>query len=104
MTWLPTRYLEDKATRDAAKLVLDADIAHVKKEVAEHGIVGRLGREFTSKVKRRVKAGADDAIDQAKGAAEDHPGVLAALVGAILLWVARKPLLSLFGLENDVEA
>lgn len=103
MTWLPKRYVEDKAMRDAAKLVLDADIAHFKEGVAEQGIVGRLRSQMTNRVKTRVKSGASDAIDQAKSAAEDNPGLLAALVGALMLWLARKPLLGLLGLGDDAE-
>lgn len=106
MSSLPKRYVEDKAVRDAAKLVLDADLAHFKASLAEQGISGRLRGQITGKVKRRLSAGARDVIEQAKSTAEDHRGMLALLVGAVLLWLAREPLLGLLGLgdETEVEA
>ncbi|MFL0670537.1 MAG: hypothetical protein ACJLS3_03625 [Erythrobacter sp.] len=100
MTSLPKRYVEDKALRDAAKGVLEADVAHFKAALAEQGIAGRVGAQITGKVKNRITAGAHDVIEQAKSAAEDHRGVLAVLVGALILWLAREPLLGLLGLDN----
>jgi hypothetical protein len=103
VTLLPKRYIEDKALRDAAKAVLDSDLAHFKASLAEQGIVGRVSGQITGKVKRRLSAGARDVMEQAKSAAEDHRGVLAALVGALLLWFAREPLLGLLGLDSSDE-
>jgi hypothetical protein len=100
MTSLPQRYIEDKALRDAAKSVLDADLAHFKKALDEQGIAGRVRTQITGKVKDRISAGARDVLEQAKGAAEDHRGVLAVLVGALILWLAREPLLGLLGLDD----
>jgi hypothetical protein len=104
VTSLPKRYVEDKALRDAAKLVLDTDLAHFKGSLAEQGIAGRLRGQITGKVKRRLSAGARDVFEQARDAADDHRGVLAVLVGALLLWLAREPLLGLLGLGDEAEA
>jgi hypothetical protein len=104
MSALPKRYLEDKALRDAAKGVLDADLEHFKASLAEQGLVGRLGGQISGKVKRRIAAGARDVLEQAKGAAEDHSGVLAVLIGALVLWLARAPLLDLLGFDAADEA
>jgi hypothetical protein len=105
MTALPPRYVEDKALRDAAKGVLDADLAHLKAALDEEGIAGRVRAQITGKVKDRISAGAQDVIAQAKGAADDHRGVLAVLVGALILWLAREPLLGLLGRDDPpVEA
>lgn len=98
MTALPQRFIEDKALRDAAKAVLDADLAHLNDSLAAQGIAGRVRAQLTGKVRRRISAGARDVLDQAKGAAEDNRGVLAVLVGALVLWLAREPLLSALGL------
>ncbi|MFN3988713.1 MAG: hypothetical protein ACK4IS_00485 [Erythrobacter sp.] len=103
MTSLPKRYLEDKALRDAARQVLDADLEHFKASLAEQGLVGRVGGQITGKVKRRISAGARDVLEQAKGVADDHRGVLAVLVGALVLWLAREPLLALLGLDDADE-
>lgn len=99
MTALPKRYLEDKALRDAAKGVLDADLAHFKASLAEQGLLGRVSGQITGKVKRRLSAGAHDVLEQARQAAGDHRGVLAVLVGALILWLAREPLLGLLGFD-----
>lgn len=103
MTSLPRQFREDKALRDAAKAVLDADIAHFKESIAEEGIGGRLKSQITGKVKRRVSSGAQDILDQAREQASDHRGVLALLVGAIVLWFARTPILGWLGLRDEDE-
>ncbi len=100
MTSLPRRFIEDKALRDAARQVLDADLEHFKGALAEQGIASRVRGQITGKLRRRIAAGARDALEQAKGAAEDHRGVLAVLVGALVLWLARAPLLELLGLDT----
>lgn len=104
MTSLPKRYLEDKALRDAAKGVLEADLEHFKAALGEQGIAGRVRSQLTGKVRQRISAGARDVLEQAKGAAEDHSGVLAVLIGALVLWLARAPLLDLLGFDAAVEA
>lgn len=103
MTALPRQFREDKALRDAAKAMLAADVAHFKESIAEEGIAGRLKSQITGKVKRRVSSGAQDLLDQAKEQASDHRGVLALLVGAIILWFARTPILGLLGLREEDE-
>jgi hypothetical protein len=101
MTSLPKRYVEDKALRDAAKGVLEADLEHFKATLAEQGLAGRVQAQITGKIKRRISAGAQDVLAQAKETASDHRGVLAVLVGALILWFARAPLLELLGLDDD---
>ena len=80
MTSLPKRYIEDKAMRDAAKGVLEADLEHFKTTLAEQGLAGRVSAQITGKVRRRISAGARDVFAQAQNLAEDHRGVLAVLV------------------------
>ena len=101
MPSLPQRFIEDKALRDAAKGVLDADLAHFQKVLAEQGITGRVRAQITGKVKNRISAGARDVLEQARDAAGDHRGVIAVLVAALVLWLAREPLLGLFGLTSE---
>ena len=76
MTALPQRFIEDKALRDAAKAVLDADLAHLNESLAAQGLAGRVRAQLTGKVRRRISAGARDvlglgAADDAAGAAGD---------------------------------
>jgi hypothetical protein len=102
MTSLPRQFREDKALRDAAKAVLEADIAHFKDSMAEHGLGGRITSQITGKVKRRISGGAQDILEQAKEQASDHRGVLAVLIGAVVLWFAREPVFGWLGVgETD---
>jgi hypothetical protein len=101
MSRLPRQFEEDRAMRDAARKVLDADIAHLKKGLAEQGIAGRVKAQIVGRISTRISEGARDVLDQAKEKASDHRGVLAALLGAIILWFAREPLLQFLGLDDD---
>lgn len=100
MTQMPRQFREDKALRDAAKAVLDADLAHFKASLEQQGIGGRIADQLTGKFKRRITAGAKDTIANAKQQASDHPGALAAIIAAIILWLARQPLLRALGLAD----
>ncbi|MEE4317927.1 MAG: hypothetical protein V2I74_13190 [Erythrobacter sp.] len=95
MTDLPARYLEDRALRDAARAVLDEDIARLRASLAEQGVASRVSSSVGSTVSSRIRAGANDVLEQAKQRASDNPGVLAVLIGAILLWLMRAPILAL---------
>lgn len=103
MNSLPQRFVEDKALRDAAKAVVDADLAIVKTSFAEQGVGGLVRGKITGKIKRRISTGARDVLDQATAQASDHPGVLAVLVGAVILWFARAPLLEWLGFGDEGE-
>lgn len=92
MSDLKQQMLEDRAVRNAAKTLLDADIVHVKNTFSGPGLTERA---VTS-----LNDGARDVFDKASAAADDHKGILAALIGAVLIWFARNPILSLFDSEN----
>jgi predicted ATPase len=100
MSRLPRQFEEDRALRDAARKVLDADLTHLKESHAEQGIVGRIKAQVMGRISNRISDGARDVLDQAKEKASDHRGVLAALLGAIILWFARGPLLQFLGLDD----
>ncbi len=93
MTRLPRRFIEDRALRDAARAVLTEDIARLRASLAEEGIASRVSSGVTSTISDRIKAGARDVLAQARAQASDRKGVLALLVGAIILWLARGPIL-----------
>ncbi|OBV12675.1 hypothetical protein [Erythrobacter dokdonensis] len=95
MTDLPARYLEDRALRDAARAVLDEDMARLRASLAEQGVASRVSSSVGSTVSSRIRTGANDVLEQAKQRASDNPGVLAVLIGAILLWLMRAPILAL---------
>lgn len=92
MTRLPDRFIEDRALRDAARAVLAEDIERLRASLAEEGIGSRVSSGVTSTISTRIRTGARDVLEQAKAQAGDHKGVLAMLVGAIVLWLAREPI------------
>lgn len=74
--------------RDAAKAVLLADITNVRADLATRGVGDRIAD--------RVSDSAIGVFHEAIEVADNNKGALAALVGAIVLWFARHPIMSLF--------
>ena len=96
MSKLEQQLREDRLLRDAAKTLFDADLARVKGDLDAKGLGQRaLGR---------AKDGATELLDTAGDKAGSNVGVIALLVGAIALWFARNPILSLFGSEDGEDA
>lgn len=93
MTRLPDRFIEDRALRDAARAVLVEDIERLRANLGEQGIASRVSSGVTGTISARIRTGARDVLAQAKAQAGDHKGVLAVLIGAIILWFARGPIL-----------
>ncbi|WP_324075622.1 MAG: hypothetical protein RSE14_02235 [Erythrobacter sp.] len=100
MSVLPQRFIEDRALRDAARAVLDEDIARLRTSLGEQGVASRVTSSIGTTVTGRLKAGASDVLESAKDTAIDNRGVIAVLVSAILLWLMRGPLLSLVTEED----
>lgn len=92
MSRLERSFREDRALRNAAKAVVVADLEHIKESLSTKGVFSRVGS--------RIGDGAADVFETAKEQAEDHRGILAALIGAILLWLGRAPLLDLLGIGD----
>lgn len=84
---------EDRAIRDAARALVKADVAHLKQDLSSKSLGDRL---FGT-----VGEGAKDVLEKAGDAAENNRGVLAALVGALVLWFARNPIMELFADEDE---
>lgn len=104
MTALPPRFIEDRALRDAARAVLEEDVARLRDSLEEEGVTSRVTSSVGTNITGRIRAGANDVLEQAKQAASNHRGVLAVLIGAILLWLMRGPLLALIEGEAEDEA
>lgn len=94
MTQLPARFVEDRALRDKARAVLAEDVERLKGALEEKGIASRVSSGVTTSISTRVRSGARDVLDQAMIRAGDNKGVLALLLGAILLWFARGPIVA----------
>jgi len=96
MSNLKHQMREDKAIRNAAKALLDADVAHVKNVFSRPSLTERAATNLNDS--------AHDVFDKASSAANDHKGFLAAIVGALLIWFARNPIVSLFEADDSDEA
>ncbi len=95
MSELERRLLEYRALRDAARANFLADVDHAKHSFSGKNIAGR----FVD----RISEGARDVFDQASETAEDNRGIIAALIGAIVLWLSRGPLLELLGFTPETD-
>ncbi|EAQ30097.1 hypothetical protein NAP1_04955 [Erythrobacter sp. NAP1] len=95
MSKLEQRLIEDRELRDAARANLMAEIEHAKEAFSAKGVFGRVGG--------RIGDGAKDVLEVAKFQAEDKRGILALLIGAILLWLGRQPLLEALGLDEETD-
>lgn len=84
---------EDRAIRDAARALVKADMAHLKQDLS--------GKSLKDRVFGPVGEGAKDVLERAGEAADNNRGVLAALVGAVVLWFARNPIMELFSDEDE---
>ncbi|WP_427968334.1 hypothetical protein [Altererythrobacter sp.] len=93
MSDLRQQMREDRAIRNSARALLEADVA-------------QLRQDFTSKslgerVLGNIGEGAKDVLERAGDTADNNRGVLAALLGAVVLWFARNPILSLFAADEE---
>lgn len=94
MSEFERRLAEDRALRDAALALFKADLAFVRNDLREKGVGARLAS--------RMGEGTRDMLDDAVDYAGSNKGKLAALVAAVVLWFARRPILdAAIGLLND---
>lgn len=87
------RLAEDKSLRDAARALVTQDVAKLKSAVAHRSVPARA--------MDRATEGAADVLEQVSEAASRHKGVVAGIVGAATLWLARHPLLALLDDRDD---
>lgn len=95
MSDLRARMIEDRYLRDSAKALLEADVDHLKNAFAQRGLAGRALDS--------VREGAVGIYEEAVEVAEDNKGALFALIAAVVVWFARNPILSLFGLNEEID-
>lgn len=93
MSKLNERLKQDRELRDAARAVLLADIDHARNSFSAKGVANRVGS--------RIGDGAVDVFETAKAQAGDNRGIIAALIGAVLLWLGREPILAALGLGEE---
>lgn len=93
MTDLGSRMREEKALRDAARALVEADLAHLKTNLG--------AMSLTERMFARVSSGAAEVFEEAVEVADNNRGVLATLLAAVALWFARHPIMALFGEETE---
>ncbi|WP_347303824.1 hypothetical protein V5740_04170 [Croceibacterium sp. TMG7-5b_MA50] len=76
---------EDLALRDAAKRLLDADIAYIREDVAQRGPGARIAC--------RIGDAALDTFDDATAWGNEHRSLLLGVATVAVAWFARKPLM-----------
>ncbi|MEP3421186.1 MAG: hypothetical protein ABJN35_05595 [Erythrobacter sp.] len=90
---LDKQFIQDRALRNSARAVIMADIEHTRTSFSAKGVANRVGG--------RIGDGAKDVFEVAKTHSDDKRGIVALLIGAFLLWLAREPILEIVGLLND---
>lgn len=78
------RLVADRHLRDAARAVVQADIANLRADLSAKSIGERA--------LDRIAEGASEVYEEAIEVASDHKGALAAIVAALVLWFARNPI------------
>lgn len=79
------RLAKDRAAREAALAVFNANLAQVRADFVARGIGGRIA----DKAGKEVRAGFDEAL----AIADDNKGIVAATIAALTLWLLRHPLI-----------
>lgn len=104
MTQLPDRFLEDRALRDAARAVLTEDVEQLRETLSEQGIASRVSSGVTTTISARIRSGARDVMTEVRTQAGDRKGMIALLIGAIILWFGRSSIFEWFeDLLTDTE-
>ena len=84
MTSDAIKIAEYRALRDAAWVLVHADVAMLQNDLAERGIGERI--------KDKVGEEATEVWGQARDVAGEHKGVVAATLLALIAWLLRGPL------------
>ena len=87
---------EDRALRSAAWALFDADLAHLRANLA--------GKSISSRIVDRIGEGASSVLDEAIEVADNNRGVVATLFAAIVLFLARHPLIEMLTGSDEEEA
>ncbi|WP_017663990.1 hypothetical protein [Porphyrobacter sp. AAP82] len=105
MTRLTDRFIADRALRDTARRVLNNDIERLRGALAEQGIASRVSSGVTATISDRIRSGARDVLAEARVQAGTRKGLLAGIIAAIVLFLARGPILDWIEelLESDFD-
>lgn len=91
------RLSEDRSLRRSARGLFDRRLAQVKADYAARGVPDRIKAKAASESRK--------ALDTALDVASESKGIIAATIGALMLWFFRNPILDLakrvFGSGQD---
>ncbi|WP_121119200.1 hypothetical protein [Croceibacterium ferulae] len=93
MTAIDVQLTEDRALRDAAKRLFDADVALIREDLAQRGAGGRIAD--------RAADAALDTADDALNAAREHKTMLFVVSAGVVAWFARGPICEALGSLRD---
>lgn len=82
---LGARVREDQAMRDAARANFDGAWEQVKSDLSARGVGGRIAAKLGHEAR--------DAFDQGMAVADENRGVVAGTALALVLWLARGPII-----------
>lgn len=85
MTEAETQLATDRANRIAARALFDGRLAQVRADLEARSVGGRIADKALDETRA--------ALDEAAAVALESKGVIAATLGALLLWAFRGPLL-----------
>ena len=93
MSKLDQRFEEDRKMRDTARAVLMDDIAHARVNFSPKGVADRtVGR---------VGDGAKDVYEVGKIHFNDNRGIVAIVIGLLLVWLGREPIMEALGMVEE---
>lgn len=81
--------------RNSAHALFKADVANLRADLAAKSVGDRIVD--------RIHEGAVDIFEEGVELADNNRGIAAGLVGAVVLWFARDPILALFTGDDDAE-
>lgn len=87
MTNIKQKLREDKALRDDARALVEAGVEQVRTVVSSGQLKGRATEQVSGKANKAVKV--------AGKTADQNKEYIAAAAGALILWLARKPIMAL---------
>lgn len=94
MSGLKRRMIEDRNLRDAARSLVEADIANLRADL--------VSKSLGERVLGSVSESASELLEQAGETAQNNRAALAVLISAIALWFARNPIMSLFTDDEEI--
>ncbi|MXO64597.1 hypothetical protein [Altericroceibacterium endophyticum] len=85
--------IHDRSLRDAARALIDSDVAFLREDIEHRGLASRIGTRF-------VEGGADLA-DDTQDYLLENPAIVGGVLCAGLLWLFRRPIMQWLNPPED---